>query len=98
MYSARYAVRTAREAMDAVDFSASFLKRYDDHLWDAIGDELQVSHRLQKLGKVRPLLNFVIHKASRSDNVSNIIGGMIANEVPRKQLSNPLFYAKLLLS
>jgi len=98
LYSARYAIRAAREARDAGDFSEAFLARYDQWLWNEIGDELQVSHRLQKLGKIRPLLNFVIHKAAKSDEASRMIGGMITNEVPRKKLANPLFYLKLLFS
>ena len=98
MYSARYAIQTISEAMEANDYGEAFLRRYDARLWAEIGDELQVSYRLQKLGKIRPLLNFVIHKAAKSDEVNRIIGGMLANEVPRKKLSNPLFYLKLLFS
>lgn len=98
LYSSRYAVRTAREAVAANDFREAFLARYDRYLWKEIGDELQVSYRLQKLGKIRPLLNFVIHKAAKSEEASRLIGGMITNEVPRKKLANPFFYLKLLFS
>jgi len=98
MYSAKYAVETAVEAMNTGDFSEGFFQRYDDRLWAEIGDELQVSHKLQRLGRIRFLLNFVINKAANNKEVSDIIAGMLANEVPRKQLANPLFYAKLLFS
>ena len=69
-----------------------------DQQLDEIGDELKVSHRLQKIGRSRTLLNFVIHKAERSQAVRDTIMGMMANEVPKKQLTNPLFYLKLLFS
>ena len=72
--------------------------QHDQRLWAEVGDELKVSHKLQKLGRIRPLLNFVINKAANSEEVSNIIAGMLANEVPRKKLANPLFYFKLLFS
>jgi geranylgeranyl reductase family protein len=97
-YSAKYAIQTAKEAIEQKDYSEQFLAHFEDQLWDAIGNELKVSTKLQKIGRYRLLLNFVINKASRNEEVSNIIAGMLANEVPRKRLANPLFYLKLLLS
>ena len=98
MYSAKFAVNTACEAMEANDMSGKFLSRFENRLWEKIGNELKVSTKLQKIGRFRFLLNFVINKAARNSEVSNIIAGMLANEVPRKRLANPLFYARLLLS
>ena len=98
MYSARIAIETAKEAIDKNDVSEKMLSNYFDRLWNVIGNELKVSHKLQKIGKYRFLLNFVIRKAARNKNVSDIIAGMLANEIPRKQLANPLFYLKLLLN
>lgn len=98
MYSAKFAVKTARTAIAANNMSGKFLSRYEDELWKQIGDELNVSSKLQKIGRYRFLLNFVINKAATNSDVSNLIAGMLANEVPRKQLANPLFYARLLLS
>ncbi len=98
LYSARVAIETAELAMAARNFSAGFLKRYEDHLWDAIGDELKTSTRMQHLGRWRPLLNFTINKAAHNDKISDLICGMMANAVPKKDLTNPLFYLKLLFS
>ncbi len=97
LYAARYAAQVAAEAKAANDFSESFLKRYEDRLWDAIGDELRTSKRLQDLGRWRPLLNLVIEKAARNQQISNLITGMIANAVPKKKLFSPLFYFGLFL-
>lgn len=97
LYSARAAVETAAAAKKAGDCSARFLKRYDQRLWGALGDELKVSTRLQQLGRWRFLLELVIRRAARSPEISDLISGMIANAVPRKKLTNPLFYLKLLL-
>ncbi len=95
-YSARIAADVAAEALEADDCSSAFLKRYDQRLWDALGDELKVSTRLQKLGRWRSLLNFVIRGAAANERVSDLICCMIANAVPKKQLTSPLFYLKLL--
>ncbi len=96
LYSARLAVETACEALAAGDCSASFLRRYEERLWEALGNELRVSTRLQQLGRYRPLLNLVVRKAARDPRVSELICGMIANAVPKKTLTDPLFYFKLL--
>jgi len=98
MYSAKYAIQKALDAQKANDYSEQFLSQFEDDLWKAIGNELKVSTKLQKIGRSRFLLNLVINKAARSEEVSNIIAGMLANEVPRKRLANPLFYLKLLFS
>ncbi|UCH11574.1 MAG: NAD(P)/FAD-dependent oxidoreductase [Fidelibacterota bacterium] len=98
LYSAKYAIEVAREALTAQDVSAAFLSRYDERLWAAIGGELKVSTQLQKIGRHRLLLNLVISKAARNKTVGDLIAGMIANEVPKKKLANPLFYFKLLFS
>jgi len=97
MYSAKIAVQTAVKALSNKDFSQKFLSRYEDQLWDTIGDELGVSSKLQKIGRSRFLLNLVINKAAKSAEVSNLIAGMLANEIPRNRLANPLFYIKLLI-
>jgi len=97
-YSAKFAVDAARAAVDADDFSEKSLSAYDRTLWYEIGDELKVSSRLQKIGRSRTLLNLVIHKAKRSQDIRDTIMGMMANEIPKKQLTNPLFYLKLLFS
>jgi flavin-dependent dehydrogenase len=98
MYSGKFAIETAVEALKQNDYSADFLSQYEDNLWDMIGNELNISSKLQKMGQNKFLLNFVIGKAAKNPEVSDIIAGMLANEVPRKRLANPLFYAKLLFS
>jgi geranylgeranyl reductase family protein len=96
-YSARLAVDTAVEAISENNFSERFLKRYEDRLWESLGDELKISSRMQSLGRCRPLLNYVLRKAAKNDEVRNLICGMIANAFPKKDLLSPLFYLKLLL-
>ena len=98
LYSARLAAATAAAAVAAGDSSAAVMRRYDERLWSAIGSELTISTRLQRLGRWRPLLNYVIRRAARDEAVSDHIGGMIANAVPREELTGPLYYLRLLLS
>jgi len=98
MLSAKYAVKVLKEAIDTNDISARSLSTYDKILWDEIGPELKISTNLQKLARSKFLLNFVINRASRNENLKDVIGGMLANEVARGDLTNPLFYYKILFS
>ena len=96
LYSARFAVETAVQAREAGDYSAGFLRRYEDRLWAALGSELKVSTKLHNLGRWPYLMNWVIGKAAKNAEISDLICGMMANAVPRKRLTNPLFYLRLL--
>lgn len=96
LYSARFAVETAVQAREAGDYSAGFLRRYEDRLWASLGSELKVSTKLHNLGRWPYLMNWVIGKAAQNAEISDLICGMMANAVPRKRLTNPLFYLRLL--
>ncbi len=96
MHSGKMAAHAAKEAIDAGDVSESFLKRYDDRFWEYLGPELMLSHKLQKIGRKKWLLNWVLGKAARSPYVREQISGMLANVIPKKTLASPLFYLKLL--
>ena len=98
MVSGQIAAETAAQAKEKNDFSKKYLKKYDKKLWDHLGSELNTSARLLKLARSKSLLNFVIDRAARSEKVRNIISGMLANEIPKTELSNPLFYLKILFS
>ena len=96
LYSARFAVDIAVEAKAANDYSARFLRRYEDRLWAALGSELKISTKLHSLGRWPSLMNLVIRKAANNAEVSDLICGMMANSVPRKILTDPRFYFRLL--
>ena len=96
LYSASTAIETAVAAGRAGDYSASFLRQYEDALWQTLGSELRLSTQLHRLVRSRSMTNFLVRKAARSTYVSDLICGMMANAVPRKHLINPLFYLKLL--
>ena len=98
MLSAKFAITVSKKAIEMQDTSERSLSRYDKMVWKEIGPELQISTNLQKLARSKFLLNFVINRASRNEKIKDIIGGMLANEVARGDLTNPLFYYKILFS
>jgi len=98
MHSGRHAALTIAEILKAgKEPTEEALRVYDERFWAQLGSELMLSHKLQKIGKIKWLLNFVIGKAHRSQHVRETISGMLAGTVTRKALTSPLFYLKLLL-
>lgn len=96
MHSGKMAAQAAKEAIDAGDLSGAFLKRYDERFWSYLGPEMMLSRKLQKIGRKKWLLNWVLGKAARSEYVRDQISGMLANVIPKKTLASPLFYLRIL--
>ena len=98
LYSGKIAAEVAAEAVQKNRFDSASLAEYDRRLWKEIGPDLDNSTKLQKLGQHRFLLNLVIRKAARNDEVKEVISAMMADQMPRSTLANPLFYLRLLFS
>jgi len=98
MVSGLVASRVIKKAVEANDFSATFLADYDQELYKKLWTELQLSHYLQILSSKPRLFNFVIGKASRSKELRETISCMFENVDIRKKFTNPLFYLKILFN
>ncbi|MGY8783050.1 MAG: NAD(P)/FAD-dependent oxidoreductase [Fidelibacterota bacterium] len=98
MVSGKYAMQVLSKAKKNNDYSEKNLSEYDRLLWGEVGKELKTSARLQSLGRSSFLLNFVINRAARSNEVQDIMAGMLSHEIPKSELSKPSFYFKILFS
>ena len=98
MVSGRIASEIAARSKQDNNFTKQYLKKYDQDLWGYLGNELSTSSKLLKLAHSKFLLNFVIDRAARNKKVRDLMSGMLAEEIPRSELSNPLFYLKILFS
>jgi geranylgeranyl reductase family protein len=98
MVAAKHAMQVASKAKNYKDYSEKSFSEYDQLLWDDIGGELRTSTKLQSLARSSFLLNFVINRAARNEEVQSIISGMLSHEIPKDELSSPMFYLKILLS
>ena len=98
MTSGKIASETILKALKENNFSAEFLKQYEEILWKEIGQEIKTSFMLQRLGRIRFLLNFLIDKAAKKKEIQEVISGMLANEEAKKEFVSPLFYLKLLFT
>lgn len=96
MLSGEKAARWAAEVAETGAFTRASLAGYETEVMDALRHELRVSHALQRLGNWKWLLNTVIRKASRSDELADTISCMFDDVGERRRLLNPLFYLRVL--
>ncbi|HWG92231.1 MAG TPA: geranylgeranyl reductase family protein [Candidatus Thermoplasmatota archaeon] len=98
MVSARLAAQTIDECLMKNDVSEAALAPYEKRVRDELDRELQMSYKLQKLGRYKPLLNFVIRKAAKKEKVRNTISQMLADREKKEEFGSAFFYVKLLLT
>ena len=96
MMSGRIAAHQAKACFEKGDFSAAFLKAYDEAVYRKVWAELNLSHKMQKLVNYPWLFNFVVRKANRNESLRTMFTMMFENLDIRKELSRPGFYWKLL--
>ncbi len=96
MVSGRLAAATAVKALAADDVSKLALLPYEDSVRAELDRELQMSYKLQRLGRSRMLLNFVLRRAAKSERVRNTISQMLADREKKENFGSFLFYLRLL--
>lgn len=94
LHSARWAVKAHAEQR----FDEAFLKDYGKEVIALLKDELRLSHIMQRLVNYPWLLNLVIRKAARSEDISRAISCMFEDMQEREKLITPSFYLKVLFA
>ncbi len=98
LVSGKLAAEMCALALEKKDFSEAFLQQYENKVWEMLGEELDVSYKLQKWGKYKPLLNLFFSKAQSNPKLAALLSEMLVNETPRKKLVSPLALLKFFLS
>lgn len=96
MLSGMLAAEWAAKAHAATDFSASFLSGYEKAVLGELKREFGLSHMLQRMLRWRGLVDLVIRKASRSDELASAISCMFDDLGERRRLLSPGFYWRVL--
>jgi menaquinone-9 beta-reductase len=96
--SGRIAARIGAKAIMMGDVSGRALSVYQTELEATLKPELDMSYTMQRLGLHKWLLNLVINKAHKSEEIRDLLSGMLAKEEVKKEFKSPLFYLKLLLA
>ncbi|MFN8165862.1 MAG: geranylgeranyl reductase family protein [Bacteroidia bacterium] len=98
MLSGKIASEIIREALEANRFDESLLKKYDEQIYHALGKELNLSYRMQKLATRKWLFNFVVNKALKNAALREMITSMFEDIDLREKLKKPGFYFRLLFN
>jgi geranylgeranyl reductase family protein len=96
MMSAKLASERLDNVLDNGGATRENLAPYEQAVRDEMWDELKTSHKLQKMGQHKWLLNFVISRAANSPHVAETISDMLADRDQKEELTNWWFYLKLL--
>lgn len=94
--SARIAAPIVLEALKKGD--STVLRQYPEKLWQNLNPEVNMSYKMQQLGKWKFLLNLVVGKIKKSEWVRDTISGMLVDNESKKNFASPLFYIKLLFA
>ncbi len=97
MVSGEIAAGMITEAFSVNDFSARFLKQYDERIHEKLGRELKTSHKIQELCAHPALFNLVVKKANKNKELREMFTRMYTSQDMFDQLKNPVFYIKLLM-
>jgi geranylgeranyl reductase family protein len=98
MQSGMYAAMQVERCLTLNNFSEKFMQQYDTELYKRLGDELQLSYRMQQLVSYPSLFNFVVKKANSNKILRETISCMFEDLDMRARLKNPFFYLRLLFS
>lgn len=98
MISGMFAAEYAEKALTENNFSATFLREYDNRVYKRLGKELQISTMMQRLVNYPSLFNLVVNKANKNKELSLLISSMFDDLDVRKKLKDPLFYFRLFTS
>jgi menaquinone-9 beta-reductase len=98
MFSGMIAAEQAERSLQENNFSAKFLKTYDEVVYKRMGKEFMVSTNIQRLAEYPWLFNFVVNKASTNKEFRDMFSCMFTDIDLRKKLRQPSFYFRLLFS
>lgn len=94
--SGKFAAECIKDIFSKEDFSAEAINIYPDKLWAKMSSEFSLSHKLIQLTRYPSLINFVINRAIKSEFVANWLSGVVAETIPRDELTSIGTYFKLL--
>ena len=82
----------AEVVTNALKTGNSSLAKYDELVYGQLGQELQLSTKLQQLATQKRLFNWLINKATTNETLSHTISCMFMDLDIREKLKDPTFY------
>jgi len=92
MISGKIAAQVSAEALEEKDFTEGFMKKYDEQLWDSIGQEIKANYRLQVIGKKFPfMIDRLLVKASKDEAFRRKVEQLLPYTGGRKEIGSSEF-------
>ncbi len=98
MVSGRIAANHIEHCLKEKRFDAAFNTQYDDAIYKKLSNELNISHRLQKMLGRPWLFNLIVKKANKNKHLHQFIEDMLDDPNQRKQITKPSFYYRLIFN
>lgn len=95
--SGMYAAEQCKRSLESDNFSAKFMRNYDQQVYNRIGKELKISSKIVHFIKYPWLFNMVVNKANSSDLLKEKLTLALTDLEARKELNNPLMYIKIMM-
>ena len=95
-YSGFIAAEQLQQCLAANDFSAGFLKAYDQRVGRVLGSEMRLSYQMQKMLSYPWLVNLLANLIAGNRRVVALLSGMYNDFALREQLVKPWFWLKML--
>jgi len=98
MYSGIYAANQVKRCLDKNNFSATFIKQYDADIYRVLGQEFQLSRKMQQLLNYPFLFNTFAKLANRNKRIGELMSSMFLDMNLREKLLSPKFIFNLILN
>jgi geranylgeranyl reductase family protein len=98
MVSGRLAATHIEQCLAEKRFDAVFNEKYDEAIYKKLGNELNISHNLQKMLGRPWLFNLIVKKARKNPHLHSFIEDMLDDPHQRKQITRLSFYYKLIFN
>jgi flavin-dependent dehydrogenase len=98
MISAKLAAECAVEALAHGTSASGGLLQYEERVRRELGSALATSTKIQRLARMKWLLDFVLKRASSRPHALKAIHEIIADREQARKLTSPFFYLKLLFA
>lgn len=72
-------------------------KKYQNQIWEALGDELTNSYKLQKMSRNSFLINWVLKKAAKKPKIQKLFTDMIASKETQGNLHSKMYLLRTFL-
>ncbi len=95
--SGMFAAYQAKRSLEANDFSAEAMKKYDEDVYRKIGKELDISSRIPRFIKHPWLFNAVVNRTTNSNILKEKLALAMTDLEVRKELKRPMLYLKVIM-